>query len=79
MLTTQESKNSEDINIVLKITGRFATVTQHKLNVDKTNVWGTTEIVPQSVRILDLSGEHLDVVSKLKSWDAAQVCKKNDQ
>ena len=29
-------KNSCDIDIALKITGRFATVTQQKLNVDKT-------------------------------------------
>ena len=32
------SKNSCDIDIALKITGRFATVTQQKLNVDKTKV-----------------------------------------
>ena len=43
------SKNSRDINIALKITGRFDTVTQQKLNVDKTKVWGTTETALQSV------------------------------
>ena len=52
------NKNSENIDIALKITGRFATVTQQKLNVDKTKVWGTT---------LNLNGEQLDVVCKLKS------------
>ena len=36
------SKNSRNIDIALKITGRFATVTQQKLNVDKTKVWSTT-------------------------------------
>ena len=51
------SKNSCDIDIALKITGRFATVTQQKLNVDKTKVWGTTETALQSVRDLDLKGE----------------------
>ena len=44
------SKNSCDIDIALKITGRFATVTQQKLNVDKTKVWGTTATALQSVR-----------------------------
>ena len=44
------SKNSRDIDIALRITGRFATVTQQRLNVDKTNVWGTTETALQSVR-----------------------------
>ena len=37
------SKNSRDIDITLRITGCFATVTQQKLNVDKTKVRGTTE------------------------------------
>ena len=50
------SKNSHDIDIALKITGRFATVTQQKLNVDKIKVWGTTETAVQSVRNLDLNG-----------------------
>lgn len=50
------SKNSCDIDIALKITGRFATVTQQKLNVDKTKVWGTTETAFQSVRDHDQKG-----------------------
>ena len=53
------SKNSHDIDIALKITGRFATVTQQKLNVDKTKVSGTTETALQSVRNLDLNGSNL--------------------
>ena len=61
------SKNICDVDIALKITGRFATVTQQKLNVDTTKVWGTTETALQSVRDLDLNGEQLDVVNKLKS------------
>ena len=60
------SKNSEDTDTALKATGRFATDTQQKMNVEKTKVWGTTEIALQSVRNLDLNEEHLDVVSKLK-------------
>ena len=44
------SKNSRDIDISPRITGRFATVTQQKLNVDKTKVWGTTETALLSVR-----------------------------
>ena len=42
------SKDSRDIAIALKITGRFATVTQQKLNVDKTKAWRTTETALQS-------------------------------
>ena len=61
------SKNSCDIDIALKITGRFATVTQQKMNVDKTKVWGTTETALQSVRNFDLNGEQLHVVNKVKS------------
>ena len=61
------SKNSRDIDIALKITGRFATVTQQKLDVDKTKVWGTTETAMQSVSDLNLDGSKLDVVNKLKS------------
>ena len=61
------SKNSRDIDIAFNITGRFATVTQQKLSVDKTKVWCTTETALQSVTKLDLNGEQLDVVSKLES------------
>ena len=61
------SKNSEDIDIAPKNTGRFATVTQQKLNVEKTKVGGTTVFALQSVRNLNLNGEQLDVVNKLKS------------
>ena len=46
------SKTSEDIDVALKITGWFATVTQQKLNVEKPKVWGTTETALQSVRNL---------------------------
>ena len=70
------SKNSHDIDIALKITGRFAKVTQQKLNVDKTKVWGTTETALQSVRNLDLNGEQLDVVNKLKSLGIQLRCAK---
>ena len=68
------SKNSCDIDIALKITCRFATVTQQKLNVDKTEVWGTTETALQSVRDLNLNGEQLDVVNKLKSLGIQLKC-----
>ena len=68
------SKNSCDIDIALKITCRFATVTQQKLNVDKTKVWSTTETALQSVRDLDLNGEQLDVVNKLKSLGIQLRC-----
>ena len=68
------AKNSRDIDIALKITGRFATFTQQKLNVDKIKVCGTTEIALQSVRNLDLNGEQLDVVNKL----SVQMWKKDD-
>ena len=61
------SNKSEDTDIALKFIGRFATVTQQKLNVEKTKVWCTTETALQSVRNLDLDGEHLDVVNKFKS------------
>ena len=67
-------KNSCDIDIALKITGRIATVTQQKLNVDKTKVWGTTETALQSVRDLDLNGEQLDVDNKLKSLGIQLRC-----
>ena len=68
------SKNSEDIDIAFNITGCFATVTQQKLNVDKTKVWGTTETALQSVRNFDLNGRHLDVFSKLKSLGIELSC-----
>ena len=76
MRTTLEFsvRASRDMDIALKITGRFATVTQPKLNVDKTNVRGTTETALQFVRNLDLNGEQLDVVSKLKSLGIQLRC-----
>ena len=37
-------------------------------------VWSTTETALQSVRSLDLNGEHLDVVSKLKSLEIQLRC-----
>ena len=61
-------------DIALKITGRFATVTRQKLNVDNTKVWGTTETALQSVNNLDLNGEQLDVVNKLKSLGIQLRC-----
>ena len=67
-------KNSRDIDIALKIIGRFATVTQQTLIVDKTKVWYTTETALQSVRNLDLNGEQLDVVNKLKSLGIQLRC-----
>ena len=68
------SQNSCDIDNALKITGRFATVTQQRLNVDKTKVWGTTETARQSVRDLNLDGGKLDVVNKLKSLGIQLRC-----
>ena len=41
--------------------------TQQKLNVEKNKAWGTTATAQQSARNFVLNGEHLDVVSKLKS------------
>ena len=75
MQTTLEfsARNSCDIDFALKITGPFGTVTQQKLNVDKTKVWGTTETALQSVRNLHLNGERLDVV-KLKSLGIQLRC-----
>ena len=60
--------------LALKITGRFATVTRQKLNVDKTKVCGTTETALQSLRDLDLNAEQLDVVNKLKSLGIQLRC-----
>ena len=56
VLTTQEFSVRTAVTSTSrsKITGRFATVTQQKLNVEKTKVWGTTETALQSVRNLDL-------------------------
>ena len=54
--------------------GRFASVTQQKLNVDKTKVWFTTETALQSVRELDLNGEQIDVANKLKSLGIQRRC-----
>ena len=68
------SKNCCDTDIALKITSRFATDTQQKLNVDKTQVWGTTETALQSVRDIGLDGEQLDVVNKLKSLGTQLRC-----
>ena len=62
------SKNSRDIDIAQRITGHFATVTQQKLNVDK------TKVALHSVRNFDLNGEQLDVVSKLKSLGTQLRC-----
>ena len=36
--------SKRDIDIALRITGRFATVTQQKLNVEKTKVWAPPEL-----------------------------------
>ena len=44
--------------------------------MDKTKVWGTTETALQSVRDLDLNGEQLDVVNKLKSLGSQLRCAK---
>ena len=63
------NKNSENIDIALKITGRFATVTQQKLNVDKTKVWGTTEETStrtESNLMLSTSSNHLGSSSSVQ-------------
>ena len=60
------SKNSENIDIALKIIGRFATVTQQKLNGDKTKVWCTTEetsTCTDSNLTLSASSNHLEFSS----------------
>ena len=72
------NKNSEDVDVAFKITQYFARVTQQKRNVEKAKVWGTTATALQSARDFVLNGEHLDVVSKLKSL-GIQVCKRDDQ
>ena len=69
------STNSEDIDIASQNHWTFCHCHSAKTERGKkTKVWGTTESALQSVRNLDLNGEHLYVVSKLKSLGSQLRC-----
>ena len=68
------SKNSEDIDIAKKNHWTFYLCHVARTKLEKLKFWNPTETMLQSVRILHLNEEYLDVVSKLKSLDIQVRC-----